>query len=125
MFRRREVREQVVYRLESLRLQLELARPPDKGRTGIHEVGHGHGPGDGYTVLEVCQELRISPWELDGVVRIPRVGPADAGLLLPLRIDGPNLISGIVPVADRKSTRLNSSHLVISYAVFCLKKKKT
>src|SRR2546426_3093410 len=28
-------------------------------------------------------------------------------------------------VQDRKSTRLNSSHLVISYAVFCLKKKKT
>src|SRR2546426_7056670 len=27
--------------------------------------------------------------------------------------------------ADRKSTRLNSSHLVISYAVFCLKNKKT
>src|SRR5256885_8803665 len=27
-------------------------------------------------------------------------------------------------VVDRKSTRLNSSHLVISYAVFCLKKKK-
>src|SRR5437899_8855334 len=28
-------------------------------------------------------------------------------------------------IADRKSTRLNSSHLGISYAVFCLKKKKT
>src|SRR5438034_4949937 len=28
-------------------------------------------------------------------------------------------------VKDRKSTRLNSSHTVISYAVFCLKKKKT
>src|SRR2546422_4302794 len=28
------------------------------------------------------------------------------------------------PVADRKSTRLNSSHGYISYAVFCLKKKK-
>src|SRR5438132_1951341 len=27
--------------------------------------------------------------------------------------------------SDRKSTRLNSSHTVISYAVFCLKKKKT
>src|SRR2546426_6167382 len=27
-------------------------------------------------------------------------------------------------IVDRKSTRLNSSHLVISYAVFCLKKKK-
>src|SRR2546426_5960309 len=33
----------------------------------------------------------------------------------PLRADGRE---------DRKSTRLNSSHLVISYAVFCLKKKK-
>src|SRR5205814_7758577 len=29
-----------------------------------------------------------------------------------------------VPLRDRKSTRLNSSHLGISYAVFCLKKKK-
>src|SRR5256885_11107472 len=29
------------------------------------------------------------------------------------------------PHPDRKSTRLNSSHLVISYAVFCLKKKYT
>src|SRR2546426_5404132 len=29
-----------------------------------------------------------------------------------------------LPDGDRKSTRLNSSHLVISYAVFCLKKKK-
>src|SRR5256885_9224368 len=28
-------------------------------------------------------------------------------------------------IGDRKSTRLNSSHLVISYAVFCLKKKTT
>src|SRR5258708_27230901 len=28
------------------------------------------------------------------------------------------------PMRDRKSTRLNSSHQIISYAVFCLKKKK-
>src|SRR5256885_16312696 len=33
-------------------------------------------------------------------------------------------IDGALEQADRKSTRLNSSHLVISYAVFCLKKKK-
>src|SRR5260221_4788111 len=31
---------------------------------------------------------------------------------------------GHIPRRDRKSTRLNSSHTVISYAVFCLKKKK-
>src|SRR3712207_7252090 len=31
--------------------------------------------------------------------------------------------AALVPAADRKSTRLNSSHANISYAVFCLKKK--
>src|SRR6266498_4289552 len=31
---------------------------------------------------------------------------------------------GLRPLRDRKSTRLNSSHVRISYAVFCLKKKK-
>src|ERR1039457_1901220 len=38
-----------------------------------------------------------------------------------LRERGPSLPPRI-PFRDRKSTRLNSSHLVISYAVFCLKK---
>src|SRR2546426_12054501 len=33
-------------------------------------------------------------------------------------------VDGVLTDGDRKSTRLNSSHLVISYAVFCLKKKK-
>src|SRR5256885_17182711 len=37
---------------------------------------------------------------------------------------GPALATGRGEQIDRKSTRLNSSHLVISYAVFCLKKKK-
>src|SRR6266496_5510678 len=32
--------------------------------------------------------------------------------------------SALAPERDRKSTRLNSSHVEISYAVFCLKKKK-
>src|SRR2546426_7845721 len=39
--------------------------------------------------------------------------------------DVDQLVVGGRSVVDRKSTRLNSSHLVISYAVFCLKKKKT
>src|SRR5437667_7319199 len=33
-------------------------------------------------------------------------------------------VGGIESASDRKSTRLNSSHITISYAVFCLKKKK-
>src|SRR5205807_2817658 len=37
---------------------------------------------------------------------------------------GAKLNENLVWRQDRKSTRLNSSHLVISYAVFCLKKKK-
>src|SRR5205807_7885638 len=40
----------------------------------------------------------------------------------PVRADG-RIRSGLPGRRDRKSTRLNSSHLVISYAVFCLKKK--
>src|SRR5438552_5101402 len=40
------------------------------------------------------------------------------------RAGGTGLLSACPP-ADRKSTRLNSSHQIISYAVFCLKKKKT
>src|SRR5690349_13239998 len=47
-------------------------------------------------------------------VRLGRIGQGDAGHLA--LIDRGKL--------DRKSTRLNSSHVEISYAVFCLKKKK-
>src|SRR5256885_6898697 len=42
-------------------------------------------------------------------------------LRLVVKIDNPHKGSYL----DRKSTRLNSIHLVISYAVFCLKKKKS
>src|SRR5437899_9634475 len=48
-----------------------------------------------------------------------------AGSTLPIRVYTEYLgLSWFPEEADRKSTRLNSSHLGISYAVFCLKKKK-
>src|SRR5438445_2333298 len=56
----------------------------------------------------------------------PRDGPAGPGeVRRRLRlVDGPGPLD--TPRGpDRKSTRLNSSHANISYAVFCLKKKKT
>src|SRR5438552_12728679 len=40
------------------------------------------------------------------------------------RLTSPGTIEQISSTRDRKSTRLNSSHQIISYAVFCLKKKK-
>src|SRR5690606_41798980 len=51
---------------------------------------------------------------------------SEAGLLadaLHSQIDLHRRYGGVVPELDRKSTRLNSSHVKISYAVFCLKKK--
>src|SRR5258705_9032724 len=56
----------------------------------------------------------------------------DLGAALPQRLAGsqidrhafPSPVVDEEPRRDRKSTRLNSSHLGISYAVFCLKKKK-
>src|SRR5690625_6982283 len=49
--------------------------------------------------------------------------------LQPLLLSGPQMNPGereqlAAAWGDRKSTRLNSSHVAISYAVFCLKKKK-
>src|SRR5262245_62236218 len=40
-------------------------------------------------------------------------------------VDNASVLTDAQTHTDRKSTRLNSSHLGISYAVFCLKKKKT
>src|SRR6266850_6165953 len=64
-----------------------------------------------YTTLFRSRAAR-APRGTVRALRAARLGLARAcGLALPRRL-------------DRKSTRLNSSHLVISYAVFCLKKKK-
>src|SRR5258708_30252480 len=50
----------------------------------------------------------------------PRLGPRR-----PLRSSATPSRKIVDVFRDRKSTRLNSSHQIISYAVFCLKKKKT
>src|SRR2546429_6847201 len=50
--------------------------------------------------------------------------PEDQREVTILHVWGELTIAQIAEVLDRKSTRLNSSHGYISYAVFCLKKKK-
>src|SRR5437660_6283945 len=89
-----------------------------------------------YTLsLHDALPIRVEP--ADNRVRF---AVADEGLGIPrgeesrifekfYRLD-PHMARGIggtglgLYIADRKSTRLNSSHVAISYAVFCLKKKK-
>src|SRR5436309_15305279 len=61
---------------------------------------------------QVGRRRRLDP---EGVARLAVGERPEADLAPPL---------GHVLLLDRKSTRLNSSHVKISYAVFCLKKKK-
>src|SRR5690625_7876236 len=76
-----------------------------------------------YTTLFRSLAVGIDPGEaLEDAPLILRRDPD------PLVLD-PDVDLGIAPedkrrILDRKSTRLNSSHVAISYAVFCLKKKK-
>src|SRR5699024_12677268 len=75
---------------------------------------------------------RFPGGQLAGDQRVQRrvLGAGDALVLPPLRaerVQPQHVEHGPQPperARDRKSTRLNSSHVSISYAVFCLKKKK-
>src|SRR2546430_7983317 len=85
-------------------LVLDVGRSLAVDDAAEHAVGHGASSRRCYnTRLSSCSDSRRSSrWE--------RVRSASAG-------------SGRTATTDRKSTRLNSSHSQISYAVFCLKKK--
>src|SRR3712207_8444959 len=87
-------------------LSLHDALPIFAGEAALDEVLLRRDP-DGVRVLHEHRRDRRSPAQGLGVAR---QHAADLGL--------------VEPAQDRKSTRLNSSHANISYAVFCLKKKK-
>src|SRR3712207_8059658 len=65
-----------------------------------------------------AEELGQRPEGVGGGQAGPGVGGAPGGAA-----PGPDAADGDLRRQDRKSTRLNSSHANISYAVFCLKKK--
>src|SRR5690606_23678886 len=100
-------------------------------------------------LLATLEALGLSPANMNGGGQIVVAGevaalarlkdnPPAGARVIPLQVAGAfhtrfmepavatmrELASGIGTRQDRKSTRLNSSHVKISYAVFCLKKKK-
>src|SRR5256885_13067959 len=85
------------------------------------------------TLFRSVQRTKARPqarsrWDLEGFGELPaqytRAMPLRKGLdETPPRIVIGHVAGEAPDAIDRKSTRLNSSHLVISYAVFCLKKK--
>src|SRR5256885_11375578 len=77
-----------------------LFRSPDDAG-----VTSGRGADHAARAVRLSRQQRPQP---DGGSSVQREGASTRGMVR----------------SDRKSTRLNSSHLVISYAVFCLKKKK-
>src|SRR5256885_2608930 len=75
------------------------------------------GPGESREFPDWFRDQQRAAWKL--FESLPTPTRKDQ----PWRFTNVNLLD-LSPFKDRKSTRLNSSHLVISYAVFCLKKKK-
>src|SRR5258707_4140240 len=72
--------------------------------------------------LSLHDALPIFRW--DAAARQPLKTPVRFTSRIVRHSSGVASANGVTPAIDRKSTRLNSSHANISYAVFCLKKKK-
>src|SRR5690606_41118712 len=93
-------------------------RPRDEGWLGAPER---------WTVTSMATSLAMLEAGL-GYAWLPRhmlQRQLQAGSLWPLPLEqGQTRRVSLYLIQDRKSTRLNSSHVKISYAVFCLKKKK-
>src|SRR5690554_341004 len=110
-----QLEKERLVRLLTLWLEQEKTRPPFK-----------------VIAVEEAQDIVFSGLQLK--LRIDRIDQLESGdlLLIDYKTGSPKMKSWLserpdepqLPL-DRKSTRLNSSHVRISYAVFCLKKKTT
>src|SRR5256885_5463955 len=80
--------------------------------------------------MRALDKERFGPWALvtgasSGIGKEFARQIAASGINIVLAARREDSLKEVGAELDRKSTRLNSSHLVISYAVFCLKKKNT
>src|SRR5438552_1733899 len=87
-----------------------LLQQINRRRAQLHEI-------DGTQLQAIIHELRCQAWNDSLLVEVFALAADQTERILGLRLFDVQLLG------DRKSTRLNSSHQIISYAVFCLKKK--
>src|ERR1039457_107616 len=92
----------------------EVVGEADDGRQAVDLAASLH---PSVAVLDIGMPLLNG---IEATRKIIAAAPAIAVVVLSMHSDETYVLRAL----DRKSTRLNSSHLVISYAVFCLKKKK-
>src|SRR5438552_5530337 len=105
---------EAVGKLEIIAELLEEQNGKKKYATDLEVIVHGRDYGNGKKVGPYVRLLVYGPGE--AIMRQGEWG----GNTFYIAVDG-----SLDVFIDRKSTRLNSSHQIISYAVFCLKKKKT
>src|SRR5437773_9769793 len=90
---------------------------------------HDTAPPEIYTLslhdaLPICQRHPQLVARIGDEIGPHLLGPFEFGDVVQGQDGDRSLERAAVYAGDRKSTRLNSSHITISYAVFCLKKKK-
>src|SRR5256885_11592224 len=106
-------------------MQVEVDPSVGKHTGGLYESG-----GRGWVKMPTAegeQALKVGQWnDLEVAVAGNHMVTQLNGVKIVDYTDtAPKFTDGVIGLQDRKSTRLNSSHLVISYAVFCLKTKTT
>src|SRR5439155_12659818 len=109
--------------VEQAQVVVHLGRGADRGTSRADGVLLLEGDG-GTDLLDPVDVGAIHAIEEHAGVRRERLDVAPLALGEE-RVEGQGRLAGAGDAGeDRKSTRLNSSHVAISYAVFCLKKKK-
>src|SRR2546422_8586681 len=96
-----------------------IRRPPRSTLFPYTTLFRSKGMGAHVVVTEV-EPMRALEAVMDGFPVMPMANAAEVGEVF-VTVTGN---TSVIRSEDRKSTRLNSSHGYISYAVFCLKKKK-
>src|SRR5256885_11887467 len=101
-----------------------IRRPPRSPLFPYTTLFRSIDPGRTVVVYDAGTDCRAAArlfWTLE-VHGHPAAAVMDGGFARWRSEGRPTAAAPTIPTPDRKSTRLNSSHLVISYAVFCLKK---